>query len=64
MHQRVVEICRLNSAGERVPNVLVLRRRKANTLAQNPEDNIGKVFRLHRDPLFKMHVEDPAVLDM
>ena len=64
MHQRVVEICRLNAAGERAPNVLVLPENKPNTLAQNPEDNIGKVFRLHRDPLFKKHVEDPAVLDI
>jgi phytanoyl-CoA hydroxylase len=64
MYQRVVEICRLNAAGERIPNVLVLPEKKPNTLAQNPEDNIGKVFRLHRDPLFKKHVEDPAVLDI
>ena len=48
MHARVVEICRLNAAGERVPNVLVLPEKKANTLSQNPEDNIGKVFRLHQ----------------
>ena len=64
LHARVVEICRLNAAGEPLPNVLVLPEKKPNTLAQNPEDNIGKVFRLHRDPLFKKHVEDPAVLDI
>ncbi|HYR80084.1 MAG TPA: phytanoyl-CoA dioxygenase family protein [Candidatus Dormibacteraeota bacterium] len=64
MHERVVEICRLSAARDRVPNVLVLPEKKANTFAQNPEDNIGKVFRLHRDPLFKKHVEDPTVLDI
>jgi phytanoyl-CoA hydroxylase len=64
MHARVVEICRLNAAGERVPNVFVLPEKKPNPLAKNPEDNIGKVFRLHRDRLFKKHVEDPAVLDI
>src|SRR5260370_4437763 len=54
----------MDAAGERVPNDLVLREKKANELAKNPEDNIGKVCRLHRDPLFKKHVEDPAVIDI
>ncbi|MGB9379012.1 MAG: hypothetical protein WCB16_00165, partial [Candidatus Binatus sp.] len=64
MHARVVGICRLNAAGERVPNVFVLPEKKPNPLARNPEDTVGKVFRLHRDPIFKKLVEDPAVLDL
>ena len=64
MHARVVEICRLNAAGQNVPNVFVLPEKKPNPLAQSPEDNVGKVFRLHRDPIFKKLVEDPTVLDI
>jgi hypothetical protein len=64
MHARVVGICRLNAAGQIVPNVFVLPEKKPNPLAQNPEDNVGKVFRLHRDPIFSKLVEDPKVLDL
>ena len=64
MHARVVEFCRMNAAGERVPNVFVLPEKKPNPLARNPEDNVGKVFRLHRDPIFKKLAEDPAVIDI
>ncbi len=52
MHARVVEISRLNAAGERVPNVFVMPEKKPNPHARNPEDSVGKIFRLHRDPIF------------
>jgi phytanoyl-CoA hydroxylase len=64
MHARVVEISRLSAAGQRVPNVFVVPEKKPNPLARNPEDSVGKIFRLHRDPIFKKLVEDPAVIDI
>src|SRR5271155_2327650 len=64
IHARVIEICRLNAAGESTPNVFVLPEKKPNPLARNPEDSVGKVFRLHRDPIFKKLVEDPEVVDI
>ena len=64
IHDRVVEICRLNAAGQQTPNTFVLPEKKPNPLARNAEDNVGKVFRLHRDPIFKKLVEDPAVVDI
>jgi len=64
MHARVVEICRLNAAGQGVPNVFVMPEKKQNPLAKNPEDSVGKVFRLHRDPIFKKLAEDPAVVSI
>lgn len=64
MHDRVVEICRTHAAGGKTPNVLILPEKKPNPLAKNPEDSIGKVFRLHRDPIFKDAVEDRAVIDI
>jgi len=62
MHARVIEISRLSAAGQRVPNVFVVPEKKPNPLARNPEDSVGKIFRLHRDPIFKKLVEDPAVI--
>ena len=62
IHARVIEICRLNAAGKSTPNVFVLPEKKPNPLARNPEDSVGKVFRLHRDPIFKKLVEDPGVV--
>jgi phytanoyl-CoA hydroxylase len=64
IHERVVEICRLNAAGQHTPNTFVLPEKKPNPLARNAEDNVGKVFRLHRDPIFKKLAEDPAVVDI
>jgi phytanoyl-CoA hydroxylase len=64
IHDRVVEICRLSASGQHTPNTFVLPEKKPNRLARNPEDNVGKVFRLHRDPIFKQLAEDPAVVDI
>src|SRR5260221_7655247 len=64
MHARVVEICRLNAAGQSVPKVFVLPEKKPNPLAQNPEYNLAKDFRLHLDPIFKKIADDPAVIDI
>lgn len=64
MLDRVIDLCRRNAAGERVADILVLPEKKPNPFAKNPEDHVGKVFRLHRDPLFKKHVEAPAVVDI
>ncbi len=59
IHERVVEIARLSAGGFRVPNVLVVEEKKPNPRAKNPEDKVAKIFRLHRDSLFKQLVENP-----
>ncbi|MGO9454725.1 MAG: phytanoyl-CoA dioxygenase family protein [Candidatus Binataceae bacterium] len=58
LHDRVVEIVRTTAAAGNVPNVMVMPERRPNPLAINPEDQISKVFRLHRDPVFQRLVED------
>jgi phytanoyl-CoA hydroxylase len=62
IHDRVVEIARLSAGCFRVPNVLVVGEKKPNPRARNPEDKVAKIFRLHRDSLFKRLVEDPLYL--
>jgi hypothetical protein len=64
LHDRVIEIGRTSASGERVPNVLVVKERKPNPVAKNPEDGLAKVFRLHRDPVFKQLVEDPRYVEI
>jgi len=64
LHQRVVEIARLSAGGFRVPNVLIVPEKKPNPHAQNPEDELAKIFRLHRDAAFKALVEDPRYVEI
>ncbi|HUO06458.1 MAG TPA: phytanoyl-CoA dioxygenase family protein [Candidatus Binataceae bacterium] len=64
MLARVIEISRLAAAGKSVPNVLVTPEMKPNELARNPEDRVSKIFRLHRDPLFKEFCERADLLDL
>src|ERR1022692_1570741 len=53
LHDRVVEIARLSASGFRVPNVLIVPEKKPNPSARNPEDEVAKIFRLHRDATFR-----------
>ncbi|HLX36931.1 MAG TPA: phytanoyl-CoA dioxygenase family protein [Candidatus Binataceae bacterium] len=59
LHDRVVEIARTAATGTRVPNVLLVREKKPNPYARNPEDAVAKIFRLHRDGPFEALVTDP-----
>jgi hypothetical protein len=40
------------------------QRKKSNPVGRNPEDEIAKIFRLHRDPLFKELVERPQYVSI
>jgi phytanoyl-CoA hydroxylase len=64
MLARVVDICRRFAAREDVSPALVLPEARGNPGAQQPEDLISKVFRLHRDPVFEQFARDAAVLDL
>lgn len=57
LHDRVVEIARLSARGFRIPNVLIVPEKKPNPHARNPEDDLAKIFRLHRDAKFRALVE-------
>ena len=64
MLDRAIEISRSTAAGQTVANVLLLPEAKENTVAQNPEDRVSKVFRLHRDSVFKKFAERTDLLDL
>jgi phytanoyl-CoA hydroxylase len=53
MLARAVEISRLVAGRAYVPNVLVTPEKRPNELAKNPEDQVAKIFRLHRDSVFR-----------
>jgi len=62
MLARVVEICRDHARGEQRAGALVIPEAKRNPYASAPEDQISKVFRLHRDPAFETFARDPALI--
>src|SRR6266446_5176395 len=64
MLDRVVEITRLDARGGHVDNVVVMPEKKENSEAREPEEFIAKVFRLHRDSVFKEFVERKDLLDL
>jgi ectoine hydroxylase-related dioxygenase (phytanoyl-CoA dioxygenase family) len=64
MLARAIEIARLCAAGKTVPNVLVTSEAKENELARSPEDRVSKIFRLHRDSIFKEFCERRDLLDI
>src|SRR5580658_6731611 len=53
MLARAVEISRLVAGRAYVPNVLVTPEKRPNELAKNPEEQVAKIFRLHRDSVFR-----------
>ena len=65
MLERVVEICRLGTAGALAEGKLVMP--EQNLLASvddaSPEEQrVSKVFRLHRDSVFNAFITSPSVL--
>lgn len=64
MLDRVVELARAANGGGLVGNAYVMPEAKPNPHAVNPEDRVSKVFRLHRDPVFRAFVESDELLDV
>lgn len=64
MLDRVVEVSRRDAARERVGETLVLPEARALPGAERPEQQVSKVFRLHRDTVFADFAHDDRVLDV
>jgi ectoine hydroxylase-related dioxygenase (phytanoyl-CoA dioxygenase family) len=63
MLARVTELSREAKGSGLVGRSLVMPEAKQNPFAKNPEDQVSKVFRLHRDPIFRAFAERPDLLD-
>jgi len=63
MLARVTELSREAKGAGLVGHSLVMPEAKPNPFAKNPEDRVSKVFRLHRDPIFRAFAERPDLLD-
>jgi ectoine hydroxylase-related dioxygenase (phytanoyl-CoA dioxygenase family) len=61
MLARDVELCRAAASGDDVGDALVLPEQQGLGERPNPEDVVSKVFRLHRDPVFRPFADDPAI---
>lgn len=64
MLARVVEISRRADADERVGRAVVMSEAKSLPSARRPEEQVSKVFRLHRDTVFAEFAHDDRVLDV
>src|SRR5919108_985525 len=66
MLERVVEISRRDAERDRVGDALVLPEARAlpGASADRPEQQVSKVFRLHRDTVFADFAHDDRVLDI
>jgi len=65
MLERVVDIARRADAGDDVaPAMITIEEQAGYGSGPNPEDRVSKVFRLHRDPVFRAFATDPRVLDL
>jgi phytanoyl-CoA hydroxylase len=64
MLDRVVEVSRRDAARERLGEALVLPEARALPRAERPEQQVSKVFRLHRDTVFADFAHDDRVLDV
>ena len=63
-HERAVAIAREAGGAGRVRDTFVQPEAKPNPEARSPEDNVSKIFRLHRDePVFRSFAENVAVLE-
>ncbi len=56
----VVRMSRSAAAGEPVEG-FVMKESQPNFVGKNPEDRVGKVFKLHRRPAFQTFLRDPRV---
>jgi ectoine hydroxylase-related dioxygenase (phytanoyl-CoA dioxygenase family) len=64
MFDRVVAIARASASGDPVDDALVLPEQNLRGTASRAEDEVSKIFRLHRDPVFAPVASHPAVLDV
>ena len=64
MLDRVVEIVRRDAAGERTASYVMAENNTAGRAIDHPEDAVSKVFRLHRDSVFKDFVLRRDVVDI
>jgi ectoine hydroxylase-related dioxygenase (phytanoyl-CoA dioxygenase family) len=63
MHERAVELCRMEAAGESIRHSLVDPERNPWADAREPEDRVSKVFILHDwDPVFGPFARDPRLV--
>ena len=63
MLSRVIEIAREAGGAGPAGHSLVLPESRPNPDARNPEDQVSKVFRLQRDPIFGEFCKDAELLD-
>lgn len=65
MEARVVELVRVAAAGESIGDAYVMKEQRLAEVAVEPEDEVSKLFRIHRDEkLFREFVSDEALLDI
>ncbi len=63
MLARATELSREAKGAGLVGRSIVMPEAKPNPFAKNPEDQVSKVFRLHRDPIFRAFAERADLLD-
>ncbi len=63
MLARATELAREAKGAGLAGRSLVMPEAKQNPFAKNPEDQVSKVFRLHRDPIFRDFAERADLLD-
>ncbi len=65
MEARVVELARAAAAGASIGDAYVTKELGLSAVAVNPEDEVSKLFRIHRDEkLFRDFVSNQALLDI
>ena len=65
METRVVELVRLAAAGESIGDAYVMKEEKLAEIAVEPQDELAKLFRIHRDEkLFRDFISNEKLLDM
>lgn len=64
MLARAIEIARLAAGGNPPGRAFVTAEARPNPHARNPEDRVSKIFRLHRDGVFKEFCTTPRALDL
>ena len=65
MEMRVVELVRQAAAGEPIGDAYVMKEQRLAATAIEPEDQLSKLFRIHRDEkLFREFVLDENLLDL
>ena len=64
MLERVIAIARDNKAGKATPNVFIMNEQQDMGTRTNPEEYVSKIFRLHRDPVFRDFAMSTRVTDI